>query len=64
MTEVTAHGLNISTVRWATRKDMIMIITVKKALWLMTLFAFVSVTQAADFAGPRKCRGCHKVEYE
>jgi len=63
MTEVTAHGLNKSTVRWATRKDMIMIITMKKTLWFVTLFIFVSVTQAADFAGPGKCRGCHKNEY-
>ena len=36
---------------------------VKKTLWLLTLFVFVSVAQAADYAGPGKCRGCHKDEY-
>ena len=40
-----------------------MISAVKKILWFVTLFVFCSVTQAADFAGPGKCRGCHKDEY-
>lgn len=41
-----------------------MISVVKKALWFVTLLTFVSVAQAADFAGPGKCRMCHKQEYE
>ena len=42
---------------------MMMILTVKKVLLFVALFVFVSVAQAADFAGPGKCRGCHKDEY-
>jgi hypothetical protein len=42
---------------------MMMIITVKKTLWFVTLVMLFSATQAADFAGPKKCRGCHKDEY-
>ena len=40
-----------------------MISKVQKFLCFVTLFVFFSVTQAADFAGPKKCRGCHKDEY-
>ena len=38
-------------------------ILVKKTLCSVTLFAFAAMAQAADYAGPRKCRGCHKEEY-
>lgn len=41
-----------------------MISMLKKALCLVSLFVFVSATQAADYEGSRKCRMCHKDEYE
>lgn len=40
-----------------------MILLVKNLLCLLTLVAFVSMAQAADYSGPRKCRGCHKEAY-
>ena len=52
-----------SVARRASWKDMMMISMVKKVLLLVALFAFVSVAQAANFAGPRKCGNCHKEEY-
>jgi hypothetical protein len=42
---------------------MMMASIVKKSLLFLTLLVFASVTQAAEFAGPGKCRGCHKDEY-
>jgi len=41
-----------------------MISLLKNSLCLLALFVFVSVAQAADYEGPRKCRMCHKDEYE
>lgn len=36
---------------------------IKEVLLLLSLVIAVSATQADDFAGPKKCRGCHKEEY-
>lgn len=46
-----------------TLKDTMMILLLKKIVCLLTLLVFVSAVSAADYAGPRKCRGCHKDEY-
>lgn len=35
----------------------------KEILLLLSLVIAVSATQADEFAGPNKCRGCHKEEY-
>lgn len=43
---------------------MMMILSLKKALCLTTLFVFVSVAQAADYEGPKRCRMCHKEAHE
>ncbi len=36
---------------------------VQKFLCLVSMILFVSTAQAADFAGPKKCRNCHRDEY-
>lgn len=41
-----------------------MILLAKNVCCFIIFFAFISVVQAADFAGPRKCRNCHKEEYK
>ena len=40
-----------------------MVLSMKKTFCISILFLFASVAQAADYAGPTKCRGCHKDEY-
>lgn len=40
-----------------------MILIIRKVLLLVSLVAFVTTIQAADYAGPRKCRNCHRDEY-
>ena len=41
-----------------------MVLLLKNAFCLVILFVFVSTAQAADYEGSRKCRMCHKDEYE
>ena len=41
-----------------------MVLLLKNTFFLVILFAFVSTAQAADYEGSRKCRMCHKDEYE
>ena len=43
---------------------MMMVLLLKNTFFLVILFAFVSTAQAADYEGSRKCRMCHKDEYE
>jgi hypothetical protein len=43
---------------------MMMVLLIKKAFCLVILFVFVATAQAADYEGSRKCRMCHKDEYE
>ena len=40
-----------------------MILIIRKVLLLVSLVAFVTTTMAADYAGPRKCRNCHRDQY-
>ena len=40
-----------------------MIFTVKRVLLCVTLLVFASAAHPEDFAGPAKCRTCHKEEY-
>lgn len=40
-----------------------MISPIKKTLWLATLLMMATAAHPADFAGPGKCRNCHKDEY-
>jgi hypothetical protein len=41
-----------------------MIHTLRRTTFFVTLFFLATVVQAADFVGPGKCRNCHKAEYE
>ncbi|MDH4019741.1 MAG: cytochrome c family protein, partial [Xanthomonadales bacterium] len=52
-----------SVAQRASLRDMMMILMVKKVLLPIALFVLISVAQAANFAGPRKCGNCHKEEY-
>ena len=45
-------------------EDMMMILLLKRAFFSLILFAFIGALQAADYEGSRKCRMCHKDEYE
>jgi len=40
-----------------------MILIIRKVLLFVSLAAFATTTLAADYAGPRKCRNCHRDEY-